>query len=62
MVKPFTFTCAFCGWRGDSDRSQEEADAEYAELFNHPGERVVVCDDCFRWMVERIPPRRWDPQ
>lgn len=50
------FTCECCGGRFETERLQEEAAAEFAQLF--PGvpltneHAAMVCDDCWRKIME----------
>lgn len=51
------YTCAKCGWQGESTWSDEEAVAEAAENFgSHLDDNpAVVCDDCYQAMTAALP-------
>jgi hypothetical protein len=55
------FTCAECGWEGESGWSDEEAQAEALmngftpEFLEADGGAVVVCDDCYQKMTAVSP-------
>jgi hypothetical protein len=48
------YTCAACGVTFNSDRSDEDAKAEFEENFGSmPGvPPVVICDDCYCEMMD----------
>lgn len=59
MSKDNTFTCANCLETFGKDWTDEEAAAEYDEVFpDAVGAVDVVCDDCYNKMITVMPPQR----
>lgn len=59
MTDESEFTCASCHQTFDKDWSDEEAAAEYGEVFpDAVGAVDVVCDDCYNKMITVMPPQR----
>lgn len=62
-----SFTCAECGGTFEANPDWSEADrlVEYQETFTEEQrardreQPVVVCDDCYRAMVARMPPQEY---
>ena len=52
------FSCSLCGGVFEKGRSDEEAMAEYAEMFPGDDEEPtdLVCDDCWQDMIGIHPP------
>jgi len=53
-----TYRCAKCGGEFTSDWSDEEAHAEELAVFGEPHkpDDPVICDVCYKWMIEHRPP------
>lgn len=53
------FRCNICGDVFDSDRPDEEAEAEFERNFGrplNPDEAMVICGDCYDRLMSRRPP------
>lgn len=51
------FTCSMCGGTFESERSEQEARAEYENTFGldfHPETAARVCDGCFEVFMARF--------
>lgn len=62
MSEPNTFTCAQCGWTGESGWTDDEAmaEAESNGFLGDGADNVVVCDDCYaQIMAFNLP--GWEP-
>lgn len=56
-----TYRCENCGGEFESGWSDDEAQAESVENFGQRGDdpgMAIVCDDCFRDVMERIGAKR----
>lgn len=47
-----TYTCANCGETHTSEWTEEEARAEAATIFGDEQDMDVVCDDCYKEIME----------
>lgn len=49
------YTCAACGETYETDRTDDQAEAEFREVFGSipKEERAIVCEDCFIKFMEK---------
>lgn len=51
-----TYQCARCGGKFENAWTDEEAEAEYEQLFGQPLDKnraVVLCDDCYLLVLQQ---------
>jgi hypothetical protein len=53
-----TYVCGLCGGTFEKCRSDAEAAEEYHRDFGQGGDEppAVLCDDCYKWMIDQEPP------